>query len=89
MAARLDARDACGARAEAERLQADTIAAINAGRVPTPYQEELGAAVSALLGSIECTPAPTTGPDAGSSPVEEARNLSAWLKENSAGRSGG
>ena len=67
MAARLDARDACGARAEAERLQADTIAAINAGRVPTPYQEELGAAVSSLVASIACEPAttPATKDDAG------------------------
>ena len=67
MAARLDARDACGARAEAEGLQADTIAAINAGRVPTPYQEELGAAVSSLVASIACEPAttPATRDDAG------------------------
>ena len=78
VAARLEANDPCGARAEAKALQADTIAAINAGRVPAAYQEELGAAVSSLLGSIECT---TAGPDAGSR--SEARNLSEWLRENS------
>ena len=60
MAAKLEAADGCGARAEAERLQAETIAAVNAGRVPTRYQEELGAAVSSLVASIECTPPVTT-----------------------------
>jgi hypothetical protein len=59
VAAKLEADDPCGARVEAEALQAETIAAVNAGRVPTPYQEELGAAVSSLVGSIECAPAPT------------------------------
>ena len=83
VAARLEAKDPCAARTEAEALQADTIAAVNAGRVPAAYQEELGAAVSSLLGSIEC-PASATEPDAASGPAEEARKLSDWLRENSA-----
>jgi hypothetical protein len=56
VASKLDAGDSCGARAQAEALQADAIAAVNAGRVPAAYQEELGAAVSSLVASIECTP---------------------------------
>ena len=58
VAERLEADDPCGALAEAEALQADTIAAVNEGRVPAPFQEELGAAVASLIASIECTPAP-------------------------------
>ena len=57
VAARLEADDPCGALAEAEALQADTIAAVNEGRVPAPFQEELGAAVASLVASIECSPA--------------------------------
>ena len=58
VAERLEADDPCGALAEAEALQADTIAAVNEGRVPAPFQEELGAAVASLVASIECTPPP-------------------------------
>lgn len=58
VAERLEADDPCGALAEAEALQADTIAAVNQGRVPAPFQEELGAAVASLVASIDCTPAP-------------------------------
>ena len=58
VAERLEADDPCGALAEAEALQADTIAAVNEGRVPARFQEELGAAVASLVDSIECTPAP-------------------------------
>lgn len=58
MAERLEANDPCGARAEAEALQADMIAAVNEGRVPARYQEELGAAVASIVASIDCAPAP-------------------------------
>jgi hypothetical protein len=37
-------------------LQEQTIAALNEGRVPARYQEELTSSVNALLASIECTP---------------------------------
>jgi hypothetical protein len=59
---RLEADDPCGARTEAEALQADTIAAVNEGRVPARYQEELGSAVASLVASIECAPAPPPPP---------------------------
>ena len=59
----LGANDPCGARAEAEALQADTIAAVNEGRVPPRYQEELGAAVASLVASITCVPAPPAAAD--------------------------
>jgi hypothetical protein len=57
VAERLEANDPCGARAEAEALQQRTITAVNDGRVPPRYQEELTSTVGALLASIECAPA--------------------------------
>ena len=64
VAERLDGGDVCGARAEAEELQRLTIAAVNGGRVPPRYQEELTAAVGALLSSIACVEAPAAPPPA-------------------------
>lgn len=63
VASELDGGDACAARASADKLQERTIAAINAGRVPARYQEELTASVGALAASIECMPAPPPVPD--------------------------
>lgn len=63
VAQRLEQGDACGARAEAEALQFDTIAAVNAGRVPARYQEELGSSAATLVASIECVPAPDEDED--------------------------
>jgi hypothetical protein len=64
VAAKLEADDPCGALADAESLQQEAIAAIDAGRVPRRYQEELTAAVGSLAASITCTIPPPV-PDAG------------------------
>ena len=56
VAERLEANDPCSALAEAEALQQQTIAAVNDGRVPPRFQEELTSAVNSLLASIECLP---------------------------------
>jgi hypothetical protein len=56
IAAALDGGDPCRALAEAQRLQRDTIQAINDRRVPGPFQEHLGAAVNDLVSRIECVP---------------------------------
>ena len=58
VAATLDAGDACGALAKARQLQTDTIRLINAGQVPGPFQEQLGSAVTDLVGRIRCVPSP-------------------------------
>lgn len=58
VAERLEAGDACGARAEADALQAAAIDAVNDGRVPARYQEELVSSVGALATSVECVPPP-------------------------------
>ena len=55
---KLDAGDACGARAAAQQLLRETIAAINSRRVPTALQEPLSAAANDLAARIHCTPAP-------------------------------
>lgn len=62
VAERLEGGDPCAARAEAEALQADTIAAVNGGRVPARFQEELTASVGALVASIECRPVAAPAP---------------------------
>lgn len=54
--AALDGGDPCRALVEAQRLQQDTIQAINDRRVPAPFQEQLGTAVNDLVARIECVP---------------------------------
>lgn len=65
VADRLEAGDECAARAEAEALQAATIAAVNDRRVPRRYQEELLGSVNALVESIECVPPPAPAAPSG------------------------
>jgi hypothetical protein len=55
IASALDAGDSCGAHALAQRLQQQTIEAINAGRVPRPLQETLQGSVNQLAAHIVCT----------------------------------
>ena len=74
---RLDAGDPCGAKSVSVQLQADAIAAVNARRVPEDLQEELLSSVTALVESIQC-PSGTREQIA-----DEARELAAWLRENS------
>lgn len=53
MAAALDSGDPCRAAEEARALRDSAIAAVNAGRVPGPYQEELGASTQELVSATE------------------------------------
>jgi len=78
VAAEVEAGDACGARAEAEALQAAAIAAVNDGDVPDELQEELLGSVNALLAAIGCDPAVALD-----SAVTDARRLAALLRESS------
>jgi len=52
----LDAADSCHALAAAKQLQQETIAAINARRIPGPFQETLGNSVNDLVARITCVP---------------------------------
>jgi outer membrane murein-binding lipoprotein Lpp len=54
----LDAQDPCRASTLAHALQANTIAAINARRVPAAFQEALASTVTDLAGRIRCVPPP-------------------------------
>jgi hypothetical protein len=56
----LDAGDICTAAVRADELQAATIAAINAGKVPEPFQEDLQARANELVNTVNCPPPPTT-----------------------------
>jgi hypothetical protein len=48
--------DQCRALSLAQQLQKETISAINAGRVPGAFQEQLGSSVGDLLSRIQCVP---------------------------------
>ena len=74
VASLLGEQDACGAKSEAQRLQADAIAAINARRVPAAYQEELLTDVTALAETISCPGTVSAENEAA------ARSLSDWLR---------
>jgi hypothetical protein len=54
----LEAGDDCGALTFAQALQQQTIAEINAGRVPGPLQEPLQTTVNDLAGRIHCVEPP-------------------------------
>jgi hypothetical protein len=59
----LEAGDTEAAKAAAEKLRQDFIAAVNAGQVPPELQEELGHAVQLLAEDVAATappPPPTT-----------------------------
>jgi hypothetical protein len=56
--------DQCRALSLAERLQQEAIAAINAGRVPGAFQEQLGSTVGDLVSRIRCVP-PARAPESG------------------------
>jgi hypothetical protein len=49
--------DHCRALTLAQQLQDETIAAVNAGRVPGAFQEQLGSTVADLVSRIQCVPA--------------------------------
>jgi hypothetical protein len=63
VAAALDSGDACRALDQAERLQQESIAAINSRRVPALFQEPLTARVNELVARIECIPPPVNEDD--------------------------
>jgi hypothetical protein len=48
--------DHCQALTLAQQLQQETIAAINAGRVPGAFQEQLSSTVGDLVSRIQCVP---------------------------------
>jgi hypothetical protein len=58
VASTLDAGDSCAALERAQKLQQDTVAAINAGRVPATFQEQLASTVGDLVSRIQCVPPP-------------------------------
>ena len=48
--------DDCRALSLSQQLRQETIAAINAGRVPGAFQEHLGSTVGDLVSRIQCVP---------------------------------
>lgn len=52
----LDGGDVCGAAGLADELNEQVIAAINAGRVPPAFQEQLQARSNELVNSVNCAP---------------------------------
>jgi hypothetical protein len=62
VAAALAAGDSCRALSLARRLQQNTIAAINRGRVAAGLQEQLSGAVNELVGRLHCVPSAPQAP---------------------------
>jgi hypothetical protein len=56
IALKLAAGDECGAAHEADALNADAIAAVNAGEIPAAFQEELVARTQELVNAVNCPP---------------------------------
>ncbi len=56
VAAELDRGNPCAALDQASRLQHDTTRAINEGRVPGPFLENLSSTVNDLVDRIKCVP---------------------------------
>jgi len=56
IALKLAAGDECGAAHEADALNADAIAAVNAGDIPAVFQEELVARTQELVNAVNCPP---------------------------------
>jgi hypothetical protein len=63
VAAALASGDSCRALTLAHRLQQQTIAAINSGRVTPALQEQLSGAVNELVVRVRCVPPPATRED--------------------------
>jgi hypothetical protein len=63
LARALDAQDSCRASSLVRVLQARTIAAINARRVPAAFQEPLASTVTDLVSRIRCVPSPAVPRD--------------------------
>jgi hypothetical protein len=78
----LDEGDTCAAKSEAQRLQRDAIGAVNTGRVPGRYQEEVLGDVAALAETIPCPPAGDAAQSAAA-----ARSLSRKLRAAAVQRS--
>jgi hypothetical protein len=55
----------CRAAGLARQLQQQTIAAVNAHRVPAAFQEDIAATVNDLVGRITCVPRQKPGEDKG------------------------
>ena len=62
VASALAAGDTCRALTLARRLQQQTIAAINSGRVAPALQEQLSSAVNQLVVRVHCVPPPIPAP---------------------------
>lgn len=52
----LAAGDDCRASSLAQQLQQETLASINTGHVPAPFQEHLASAANDLVSRIRCVP---------------------------------
>ena len=52
----LTAGDPCRALSLAQQLQQQTVAAINAAKIPAAFQEDLGSTVADLVSRIQCVP---------------------------------
>jgi outer membrane biosynthesis protein TonB len=58
----IDAADICLAAVRADELQQATIEAIQSGRIPRAFQEDLEATANSLVNEVNCPPPPPAPP---------------------------
>lgn len=58
----IDAADICLAAVRADELQKATIEAIQSGRIPRAFQEDLEATANSLVNEVNCPPPPAPPP---------------------------
>jgi len=69
----LDEGDVCGAAGLADELNGQVIDAINAGRIPPAFQEDLQARANELVNSVNCPPPTTEEPAEGDEDSKEKK----------------
>jgi hypothetical protein len=69
----LDGGDVCGAAGLADDLNGQVIDAINAGRIPPAFQEDLQARANELVNTVNCPPPTTEEPAEGDEDSKEKK----------------
>ena len=77
----LDEGDVCGAAGLADELNGQVIDAINTGRIPPAFQEDLQARTNELVNTVNCPPPTTEEPGEGDEDSKEKKEGDEASKE--------
>jgi hypothetical protein len=85
IADKLDAGDTCAAAQEADVLQDEAQAAVDAGRVPPAFQNELMSTVDELVNTVNCPQPPPPAPPEDCEALEEQKKALEEEKKDAEG----